>query len=280
MMRLKTTGACRASSSNRVVGTRAFLKKKAAAPAKKKGGGGRGSWGGSGPQEFNLGKWYGAERSLYLPTGLLDPDDIPEYLTGELAGDYGYDPLGLGKDGNVAKYREAELIHARWAMLGALGAIVPEAIQAFGKDTGNGEYAVWWKTGAALLDGGPGLEYAGLKIPLPLIAAVGIEVLLLAGIEKYRADGDGPAGVAEDKLYPGGKYFDPLGLASDPDAFAELQVKEIKNGRLAMVSMLGFAVQAAVTREGPFANWSKHLADPFGYNIVTLLASDEAKVSL
>merc|ERR1719343_946542 len=99
-------------------------------------------------------QWYGAERSLYLPTGLLDPDDIPEYLTGELAGDYGYDPLGLGKDGNVAKYREAELIHARWAMLGALGAIVPEAIQAFGKDTGNGEYAVWWKTGAALLDGG------------------------------------------------------------------------------------------------------------------------------
>ena len=42
----------------------------------------------------------------------------------------------------------------------------------------------------------------------------------------------------------------------------------------------GFAVQAAVTQEGPFANWSKHLADPFGYNIVTLLASDEGKVSL
>ena len=76
-------------------------------------------------------KWYGADRSLYLPTGLLDPSDIPDYLSGELAGDYGYDPLGLGKDGNVAKYREAELIHARWAMLGALGAIVPEAIQAY-----------------------------------------------------------------------------------------------------------------------------------------------------
>merc|ERR1712113_105743 len=248
--------------------------------AKKAGGGGRGAWLGSGEQKFNLAKWYGSERSLFLPTGLLDPDDIPEYLTGELAGDYGYDPLGLGKDGNVAKYREAELIHARWAMLGALGAIVPEAIQSFGATEGNGEYAVWWKTGAALLDGGPGLQYAGLNIPLPLVVVAAVEVALLAGIEKYRADGEGPAGVAEDKLYPGGKYFDPLGLASDPDAFAELQVKEIKNGRLAMVSMLGFAVQAAVTQEGPFANWSKHLADPFGYNIVTLLGADEAKVSL
>lgn len=52
------------------------------------------------------------------------------------------------------------------------------------------------------------------------------------------------------------------------------QVKEIKNGRLAMVSMLGFAAQAAVTGEGPYANWSKHVANPFGYNLLTILGAD------
>ena len=60
--------------------------------------------------------------------------------------------------------------------------------------------------------------------------------------------------------------------------FQELQVKEIKNGRLAMVSVLAFAIQGAVTKEGPYANWSKHVADPFGYNLLTVLGAGEDRV--
>ena len=79
-------------------------------------------------------------------------DAIPDYLNGELAGDYGYDPLELGKDGKVEDYRTAELIHARWAMLAAAGIIIPEGLQANGAPIKGG---TWFETGAEMLNGAP-----------------------------------------------------------------------------------------------------------------------------
>eukprot|EP00891_Asterochloris_glomerata_P002212 jgi/Astpho2/2212/Aster-03198 len=238
----------------------------------------------------NLDKWYGPDRALFLPTGLLDPNtDVPNYLNGQLAGDYGYDPLGLGKDqATVEKYRAYELLHARWAMLAAAGIIIPEGLQANGADLHGG---TWFETGAEMLNGGTlnyfAVPWGVVNNPLPLVAVSVIEVGLMGAVERYRQQGEGPPGYSPgvgkfdsqifqglDNLYPGGP-FDPLGLADDPEVFAELKVKEIKNGRLAMVSVLAFAVQSYVTGEGPYANWSKHVADPFGYNLVTIVGNED-----
>jgi light-harvesting complex II chlorophyll a/b binding protein 5 len=266
--------------------------KKKAAPAKSgKGGAGTQKWLGGRVDDFGseLSSWYGPGRKLYLPGGLLEPADIPSYLNGTLAGDYGYDPLSLGTDAaTVAKYREYELLHARWAMLGVAGCFIPEGLAANGADIPG---ATWFETGMVLLKGDSLNYFAApwylFSNPLPLAVVAVIQIVLIGGAEKYRSEGEGPAGYAPgvgnfdesiftglDSISPGGP-FDPLGLADDPATFQELQVKEIKNGRAAMIAMLGFALQAAVTGEGPYANWSKHVADPFGYNLLTILGQSE-----
>jgi light-harvesting complex II chlorophyll a/b binding protein 5 len=44
---------------------------------------------------------------------------------------------------------------------------------------------------------------------------------------------------------------------------------------LPSLSPQGFGIQGAVTGEGPYANWSKHVSDPFGYNLLTILTGED-----
>merc|ERR1712164_191610 len=97
-----------------------------------------------------LAKWYGPKRKLYLPGGLITASELPSYLDGKLAGDYGFDPLGLGADGAIAQYRVAEVLHARWAMLAVPGIVIPEALGIPG--------GVWTKTGQVFMDGETGRQ--------------------------------------------------------------------------------------------------------------------------
>merc|ERR1719359_2064165 len=65
--------------------------------------------------------WFATDRSL-------------SYLDGSLPGDFGFDPLGVydpeGKAYALAPswLNYAEVIHARWAMLGSVGCLAPELL--------------------------------------------------------------------------------------------------------------------------------------------------------
>ncbi|KMT19383.1 hypothetical protein BVRB_1g013790 isoform B [Beta vulgaris subsp. vulgaris] len=190
-------------------------------------------------------RWYGGDRPRWL--GPI-PFDYPSYLRGQLPGDYGFDLAGLGKDPDaLQKYYNYEILHARWAMLGALGALVPEILDL--SETSHFPEPVWWRVGYSKLKVGP--EYARY---------CGIEALEPLGIF-----------LPGDINYPGGVLFDPLNLSKDPVAFEDLKVREMKNGRLAMVAWLGFFVQAALTGKGPIENLVDHISDPLQNNLLSLM---------
>lgn len=222
--------------------------------------------------------WYGEGRPRWL--GPI-PFDYPVFLTGELPGDYGFDVAGLSSDPvALQRYFNFEILHARWAMLGSIGAVLPELLDLMGAF--HFAEPVWWRVGYSKLKGDtldylgiPGLHLAGSQ---GIIVIAICQALLMVGPEYARYCGIEalePLGIylPGDINYPGGTLFDPLNLSRNPATFEELKVKEIKNGRLAMVAWLGFFAQAAVTGKGPVQNLIEHISDPLHNNLFSALKS-------
>jgi len=196
-----------------------------------------------------------ATSRLTMTADWMPGEPRPPYLDGSAPGDFGFDPLRLGEvPENLERYKESELIHCRWAMLAVPGILVPEAL-----GLGNWVQAQEW----AAIPGGQA-TYLGQPVPwgtLPIILA--IEFLAISFVEHQRSMEKDP----EKKKYPGGA-FDPLGYSKDPVKFEENKVKEVKNGRLALLAFVGICVQqSAYPGTGPLENLATHLADPWHNNI-------------
>merc|ERR1719231_1114990 len=147
-----------------------------------------------------------------------------------LAGDMNFDPLMIADSPEkLAWYREAEVKHARLAMLAAFGWPVSE-ITNFGRLL-NGDGRA-----PSLLNGGLG-NVNGVYW--------GAVVALAVYWEKFGLDQQfGSKDVSKSPDYlPGMLGFDPLG----PDSQG-MRAAEITNGRVAMVAITVFALEESLTR--------------------------------
>lgn len=184
-----------------------------------------------------------SEKSKALPF-----DKYPVGLDGTLPGDVGFDPAGfaanppktwlIGGEGNSLKwYQEAEIVHSRVAMLAVVGWITPEFFHLPGnEDVGVNAFA----------------ETNPFKA-LSTVPASGLWQISAAifAIEFFRIKnvirGDREAG----DLGLGQKgTINPFGFNYSDEEYFAMQTREIKNGRLAMVAIIGMFLQCAVTGEG------------------------------
>jgi len=149
-----------------------------------------------------------------------------------------FDPAGFCSkegvsEGKIRFYREVELKHCRVAMLAALGFPLAEQFHPLFATDDAPSFSAFQQT--PLQTFWPAVVFA---IAIPEIFSV-FTFQTPAGNEPWTIRTDHAAGDLN---------FDPLGLKpTDPKEFAEMQTKELNNGRLAMIAIAGMVVQEGVT---------------------------------
>lgn len=131
----------------------------------------------------------------------------------------------------VPWFREAELKHGRAAMLAVAGFVVPEFVRI------------------------PGEQFSFEAIPKVIDAhdALPDSMIQIFGWISFLEAVSFPAlaNMNEFDRAPGDFGFDPLKLyPKDPTKQKEMQLKELKNGRLAMIAIGGMVTGAAITGSG------------------------------
>lgn len=167
-----------------------------------------------------------------------------------MAGDVGFDPLGLSNIDEVGIdlywLQEAELKHCRLAMLAVVGFLWPEV---FGPAPGCEMATDKCQTDAfwQLWNAHP--QYIAFSLIMIMI----IEAISGIATTTGRETGD---------REPGNFGFDPLGFGKDGGAkYDKLKEQEVANGRLAMWAAAGLLVQGCTTHQGGFENLSAAFSD-------------------
>ena len=174
-------------------------------------------------------------------TGMMDEAVVASFDIKTMPGMSGplgfFDPLdfcGDASEGKVRFYREVELKHGRVAMLAAFGFPIAEQFHPlFGGTVDTNSFSAFQQT--PLQTFWPAVVFA---ISLVEVFSV-IPAFENPNVEGWAIRSD----------HVSGDYgFDPLGLKpDDATELAEMQTKELNNGRLAMIAIAGMVVQEAVT---------------------------------
>jgi len=180
-----------------------------------------------------------------------DPSKFCAGLPGSLAPVGNFDPLGLSSEltvEEVKRFREAEVTHGRVAMLASVGYLVGENFHPLfgGAITGPANSHL-----GQVQEVAPAFFFAlalAIGISETTRALVGWVPPVTAMTTNYEKGERGAFGaLLRDTYYPGDIGFDPLGLKpTDPKEFADIQTKELQNGRLAMLAVAGMCAQELV----------------------------------